>query len=185
MNLKRGLLMLEYTATFTVPQWAVSYMEYGDGADLTPDEIAQIERFEEQLAAYGPHTWEWGSDIGFCTNNDIGGLACNCIQLHLFVDVPRMAGDPTRGEMVKSLVKAFRAPRWDRADWKFDLEAAIYWFSSHWHGGQWSNLYSALSTSPYRPGALCNGLEIGSQAHDMYIYLTERFCPKFDQGGAK
>ena len=88
--------MLEYTETFTVPEWAVSYLEYGDSSGLTPDEIAQIERFEARLNTYGPHGFEWGNDIGFCTNNDIGGLACNCIQLHLFVDVPRMAGDPTR-----------------------------------------------------------------------------------------
>lgn len=36
---------------------------------------------------------------------------------------------------------------------EFDIACAIYWFSSLWHSGQWSNLYSALSTSPYRPGA--------------------------------
>lgn len=90
--------MLEYTETFTVPEWAVSYLEYGDSSGLTSDEIARLERFEAQLAAYGPHTWEWGSNIGFCDDNDIGGLACNCIELHLFVDVPRMAGDPTRAE---------------------------------------------------------------------------------------
>ena len=179
--------MLEYTETFTVPEWAVSYLEFGDSSGLTPDEIAQIERFEAQLADYGAHTWEWGNDIGFCTDNDIGGGACDCIELHLFVDVPRRAGDPTRAEMLRELISAFRRRRDGRTDdsWKFDIEAAIYWFANHWHGGQWSNLYSALSTSPYRPGRLCNGLEIGSQQHDMYIYLTETFCPKFDQGGAK
>jgi len=179
--------MLEYTETFTIPEWAVSYLEYGNGADLTPEEIAQIERFEAQLAAYGPHSWEWGNDIGFCTENDIGGLACDCVELHLFVDVPRMAGDPTRAEMIRELISAFRWRRDGRRDecWKFDIEAAIYWFSSHWAGGQGSNLYSALSTSPYRPGRLCNGLEIGSQSQEMYAHLTETFCPKFDQGGAK
>lgn len=36
---------------------------------------------------------------------------------------------------------------------EFDIACAIYWFSSQWHSGQWSNLYSALSTSPYKPGA--------------------------------
>jgi len=179
--------MLEYTETFTVPEWAVSYLEYGDGADLTPEEIAQIERFEAQLASCGLHTFEWGNDIGYCTDNDIGGFGSDCVELHLFVDVARMAGDPTRAEMIRELIRAFRWRRDGRRDegWKFDIEAAIYWFANHWHGGQWSNLYSALSTSPYNPGRLCTGLEIGSQSQEMYAHLTDTFCPKFDQGGAK
>jgi len=35
---------------------------------------------------------------------------------------------------------------------KFDVEAAIYWFASDYHSGQWSDLYSILSTSDYYPG---------------------------------
>jgi hypothetical protein len=54
----------------------------------------------------------------------------------------RILSDPTRDETLTAL---------QGAD-EFDIEAAIYWFANDWHGGQWSNLYSALSTSPYRPG---------------------------------
>jgi hypothetical protein len=54
--------------------------------------------------------------------------------------------DPTVSEM-----RAFLRQIDCEAD-EFDVEGAIYWFSSDWHGGQWSNLYSALSTSDYRPG---------------------------------
>ena len=36
---------------------------------------------------------------------------------------------------------------------EFDIACAIYWFSSLWHSGQWSNLYSALCRSEYSPGA--------------------------------
>ena len=33
-----------------------------------------------------------------------------------------------------------------------EAEIAIYWYSASYHDGQWSPLYSILSTSPYKPG---------------------------------
>ena len=54
----------------------------------------------------------------------------------------RILTDPTRDEMLTALAGAD----------EFEVEAAIYWFAADWHGGQSSNLYSALSTSRYRPG---------------------------------
>jgi len=176
--------MLERVLTFIIPDWTVSYLEYGDDSDLTPEEIEQLERFKAtELPADGDYTLEWGDDAGFCHDHDLGGLAANCSELYLYVDVPRRAGDPTRAEMVKSLVRAFRAPRWDRANWKFDIEAAIYWFSSNWHGGQWSNLYAALCMSPYKPGPMCREPERDSAQVDMYAHLVETFCPRV-KGGA-
>jgi hypothetical protein len=78
--------------------------------------------------------------------------------------------DPTRDEMLTALAGA-------GAD-EFDIEAAIYWFAADWHGGQWSNLYSALSTSPYRPGLSENGCpEMAFDCHDL---LMSRFV----NGGA-
>ncbi len=59
--------------------------------------------------------------------------------------------DPTLGEMRDLL-----GSRCSDMD-EFDREAAIYWFANDHHGGQWSNLYSALSMSPYHPGPLENG----------------------------
>jgi hypothetical protein len=60
--------------------------------------------------------------------------------------------DPTAAEMRKFLVSTAEGLEIDQDELNFDVEAAIYWFAYHWHGGQNSNLYSALSTSEYNPG---------------------------------
>ena len=56
--------------------------------------------------------------------------------------------DPTYREMFDYL--AGNAGGED--DIRFDIEEAIYWFAADYHGGQGSNLYSALSTSEFSPG---------------------------------
>lgn len=53
-----------------------------------------------------------------------------------------------------------------------DAYCAIYWFASDHHSGQASNLYSVLSTSPYRPGRLES--EPTGYAADHYRDLVER-----------
>jgi len=63
-----------------------------------------------------------------------------------------MSQDPTHDEMTEFLTS-------QGCDDTFDREEAIYWFAYSWHGGQWSNLYSALSMSKYSPGPCCNGPE--------------------------
>ena len=55
--------------------------------------------------------------------------------------------DPTHEEMTE-----FLATQTCGEDMSDDIEIAIYWFAMYWHSGQSSNLYSALSTSPYHPG---------------------------------
>ena len=75
--------------------------------------------------------------------------------------------DPTRDEMLTALAQS-------GAD-EFDIEAAIYWFSTDWHGGQWSNLYSALSTSPYKPGLSEHCCP--DEAMDCYYTLMSSFAP--------
>ena len=60
----------------------------------------------------------------------------------------------------------------------FNIEEAIYWFASDYHGGQGSNLYSALSTSEYRPGRSSSGPEEGSMAEMIYSDLVSAFSPK-------
>ena len=74
--------------------------------------------------------------------------------------------DPTREEMVSLLESTFR--EYDVAD----LEQAIYFFAMEYHGGQDSNLYSALSTSPYKPGA-CQYEINGEISTDMFMALVE------------
>jgi hypothetical protein len=57
--------------------------------------------------------------------------------------------DPTNEEM-----KTFLATQTCGEDMGDDITIAIYWFATYWHGGQTSNLYSVLSTSPYEPSRM-------------------------------
>ena len=63
--------------------------------------------------------------------------------------------DPTREEMLEFLDKSPFRQEFDEVD----VEEAIYWFASDYHSGQWSNLYSALSTSPFEPSPISGGCE--------------------------
>ena len=81
--------------------------------------------------------------------------------------------DPSRQEMIEH-IKGVYGREADR----FDIEEAIYWFANDYHGGQGSNLYSALSTSEYRPGRISSGPEEGSMAEMIYADLVDTFSPK-------
>jgi hypothetical protein len=81
--------------------------------------------------------------------------------------------DPSRQEMIEH-IKGVYGREADR----FDIEEAIYWFANDYHGGQGSNLYSALSTSEYRPGRMSSGPEEGSMSEMIYADLVETFSPK-------
>ena len=66
--------------------------------------------------------------------------------------------DPTRDELVEFFRDCY--PRitcgepWDSDGASYDIEEAVYYVASHYHDGQGSNLYSALSMSPFTPGPL-------------------------------
>ena len=60
--------------------------------------------------------------------------------------------DPTHAEMYAFLT----SQACGEEDIRFDLEEAIYWFANDWHGGQSSNLYSALCQSEFHPHANAN-----------------------------
>lgn len=61
-------------------------------------------------------------------------------------------------------------------DFNFDMEAAIYWFANDYHSGQWSDLYSILSTSDYRPSMLAKGIESEPETTQMlYQSLEEKY----------
>ncbi len=81
--------------------------------------------------------------------------------------------DPTREELL-AVIDAY--PFRSECD-DFDVEGAIYWFACHWHSGQWSNLYSVLSTSEFCPGPLCNGPEQDTCEQDLYDLLEQAFFP--------
>jgi hypothetical protein len=57
----------------------------------------------------------------------------------------------------------------------FDVEAAIYWYVNDFHTGQWSELYSILSTSDFKPCILHDSIvDEGEIAVSMYNSLIER-----------
>ena len=61
-------------------------------------------------------------------------------------------------------------------DFNFDMEAAIYWFANGYHGGQFTDLYSILSTSDYSPGRMTSGVEEeGEMAKMLYDELVAKF----------
>jgi len=87
--------------------------------------------------------------------------------------------DPTKEEMVNFLTQKFHGmvdPAETDAN-NFDVAAAIYWFANDYHGGQSSNLYSALSTSDYRPGPMHKSVEDDESetATMMYQELVNKF----------
>jgi hypothetical protein len=81
--------------------------------------------------------------------------------------------DPTIEEM-RSFLSASPLARWTEVD-EFDIEEAIYWFACFWHGGQWSNLYAALSTSPFSPGPLANGPAKGGNVQALVRALEDEY----------
>jgi hypothetical protein len=78
--------------------------------------------------------------------------------------------DPTREEMLAYLSDYAPSEEDD-----FFCEEAMYWFACDHHNGQWSNLYSALSTSPFRPSPFACGCS--EEALELYHVLVEEYCP--------
>ena len=72
--------------------------------------------------------------------------------------------DPTRAELLRFLAAAYPRitgePAHDEAacpdgcGCRFDIEEAAYYLACHYHHGQGSRLYAALSASPFTPGPL-------------------------------
>ena len=84
--------------------------------------------------------------------------------------------DPTREEMLAHLDSQGFNQKSGYMD--FDREAAMYWFASDWHGGQWTNLYSVLSTSEYSPGLMMKDYHSeGEIVEIIYEELEAEFTP--------
>lgn len=88
--------------------------------------------------------------------------------------------DPTRREMLLFLGRQWKSlcPE----SWRDDAEVAIYWYANHYHGGQFTNLYAALSASEFRPGPFSNLWEDGElgTVTDMYRDLEDKFGKERD-----
>ena len=87
------------------------------------------------------------------------------------VIVENKHSDPTKEEMIEFLRESYGKEE----GFQDSAEIAIYWFANHYHSGQWSNLYSVLSTSPFRPGRSSNGPELGSMEEMMYHSLVQEY----------
>ena len=85
--------------------------------------------------------------------------------------------DPTKEEMEAFLKQEFMNQVDSPEVIDFDIAAAIYWFAHDYHGGQASNLYSALSTSEYKPGLMHRGIgdDQSQVAIDMYNALVNKY----------
>jgi len=92
-------------------------------------------------------------------------------KLNEEMESSRVSDDPTKEEMQEFLRQKYHTED------DFDVEAAIYWFANHYHGGQNSNLYSALSTSEFRPSPMSRGIEDEESelATMMYQDLVDKY----------
>lgn len=80
--------------------------------------------------------------------------------------------DPT-AQMMRDYLKSKQFSMYEFSD--FDIEGAIYWFATFHHSGMMSNLYSASSTSNYRPSCLADGPEKDSLEMDAFELLQSHF----------
>lgn len=91
--------------------------------------------------------------------------------------------DPSKEEMVAFLQTT---PYKSEDGFSDSAEVAMYWFANDYHGGQASNLYSVLSTSPYRPSRLNNGGIEGEKddfiAQELYQELVDKYFPGHSAG---
>jgi hypothetical protein len=73
------------------------------------------------------------------------------MKAHRYTDA-----DELKADMLTFLREKFKGlvDFYDVSAVEFSLEEAIYYFASQYHHGQWSALYSILSTSDFRPGRL-------------------------------
>lgn len=82
-------------------------------------------------------------------------------------------GDPSKREML-----SFLRSKYDRLGYdENSAEMAMYWFAYEYHGGQWSNLYSTLSTSKYRPGR--NVSSVSDEGDEMAEMMYEDLVSKY------
>lgn len=107
------------------------------------------------------------------------------------MDTTTTTGDPTREELIAFLEHAYPQvtcgetchteaeaddDAHDGCGCRMDIEAAAWFLAAHWHGGQWSNLYSALSLSPFDPGPMMRDEDVTDDAsgewttaHELYV----------------
>lgn len=87
-------------------------------------------------------------------------------------------GNTMKREMIRYAKEVFKDLMLTEGDeWTFSVECAIWWFANDYHEGQWSELYSILSTSQYRPSPLSRSIEDEDDPDARMVYqaLVERY----------
>lgn len=86
-------------------------------------------------------------------------------------------------DVIKREMKNYLRNKWkgledvNSKEFDDDMEIAIHWFSQDHHSGQWSDLYSISSTSPYRPSILSKGIKSEDETVQMlYNDLEEKYA---------
>lgn len=83
-GVKRGMkLVREFTEEdyydFQIPTWAIGVIEYGEGDDLTDEEIEMAQEFARKFDVV-----EWGDESYFCDRPAFGlgcdVLDCKCVK---------------------------------------------------------------------------------------------------------
>lgn len=90
----------------------------------------------------------------------------------------RIAATQEAVDNLKSQMIEYLHSQFPDEGWQDEAEVAIYYFASDWHGGQDSELYSILSTSPYKPGSLSTLASEGDTVNEMYKALEDKFTFK-------
>lgn len=87
----------------------------------------------------------------------------------------RRPKDPTANEMAKFLLGRDVSITEEERNEYYNALIAIYWYANLNHGGQHTNLYSALSTSDYKPSRTGTMQSEGEEVADMYRRLCEAY----------
>lgn len=87
-----------------------------------------------------------------------------------------------KASVLKNEMKSHLRDKWkgladvNSKEFDDDMEVAIHWFSQDYHSGQWSDLYSISSTSPYNPGRMTMGIRDEDETvRAMYEELEDKF----------
>jgi len=152
--------------------------------------VEQIKTFAEGLEdSLGENSWIAFVNSTAAIITSIAGLMRNTGNEVISADLYAIAEKVTREEkgisedeqedlhtrMVAKAKDEFKSSSIDDLD--FDIEAAIYWLASDYHGGQDSELYSILSTSEFKPGPTHSSVEDeGEIAKEIYDLLVQEFA---------
>ena len=82
--------------------------------------------------------------------------------------------DPTRFDLLKTGAQYLAGWGLEKSSRLLAIEEAIYWFAGQYHSGQWSNLYSVLSTSDFKPSILANEIE-DETAQEIFDHYERMF----------